>query len=59
MGMSQRYRHNPGDRQEIISLMRAAVACGVTFLDTAEVYGLHLDRAGKRLMDSLTEGEVG
>ena len=59
MGMSQRYGPNPGDQQEIISLLRAAVACGVTVLDTAEVYGPHLDSAGKRLLDSLTEGEVG
>src|SRR5829696_8188759 len=38
MGMSRRCGPNPGDRQEIVSLMRAAVACGVTFLDTAEVH---------------------
>lgn len=29
----------PGDRQEMISLIREAVALGVTFFDTAEVYG--------------------
>jgi aryl-alcohol dehydrogenase-like predicted oxidoreductase len=39
MGMSQSYGPNPGDRQEMISLVRTAVECGVTFFDTAEVYG--------------------
>ena len=39
MGMSQSYGPNPGDRQEMISLIRAAVDRGVTFFDTAEVYG--------------------
>jgi aryl-alcohol dehydrogenase-like predicted oxidoreductase len=39
MGMSQSYGPNPGDRQEMISLIRAAVERGVTFFDTAEVYG--------------------
>jgi aryl-alcohol dehydrogenase-like predicted oxidoreductase len=29
----------PGDKQEMISLLRAAVDRGVTFFDTAEVYG--------------------
>jgi len=29
----------PGDKQEMISLLRAAVEKGVTFFDTAEVYG--------------------
>ena len=29
----------PGDRQEMIGLIRAAVERGVTFFDTAEVYG--------------------
>jgi aryl-alcohol dehydrogenase-like predicted oxidoreductase len=28
-----------GDKQEMISLIRAAVERGVTFFDTAEVYG--------------------
>src|SRR3954447_22391473 len=38
MGMSWSY--GPAkDRQEMISLIRAAVARGVTFFDTAEVYG--------------------
>jgi aryl-alcohol dehydrogenase-like predicted oxidoreductase len=39
MGMSQSYGPNPGNRQEMISLIRAAVERGVTFFDTAEVYG--------------------
>jgi aryl-alcohol dehydrogenase-like predicted oxidoreductase len=38
MGMSWSY--GPAkDRQQMISLLRAAVECGVTFFDTAEVYG--------------------
>lgn len=39
MGMSQSYGPNPGGRQEMISLIRSAVERGVTFFDTAEVYG--------------------
>ncbi len=39
MGMSQSYGPPPGDRQEMISLLRLAVERGVTFFDTAEVYG--------------------
>jgi aryl-alcohol dehydrogenase-like predicted oxidoreductase len=39
MGMSQSYGPPPGDRQEMISLIRMAVERGVTFFDTAEVYG--------------------
>jgi aryl-alcohol dehydrogenase-like predicted oxidoreductase len=39
MGMSQSYGPNPGDRQEMVALIRAAVEHGVTFFDTAEVYG--------------------
>ena len=38
MGMSFSYGP-PADRQEMIALMRAAVERGVTFFDTAEVYG--------------------
>jgi aryl-alcohol dehydrogenase-like predicted oxidoreductase len=38
MGMSFSYGPRP-DRQEMISLLRAAVDRGVTFFDTAEVYG--------------------
>jgi aryl-alcohol dehydrogenase-like predicted oxidoreductase len=39
MGMSQSYGPPPGDRQEMISLLRSAVERGITFFDTAEVYG--------------------
>ena len=39
MGMSQSYGPNPGDRAQMIDLLRAAVDRGVTFFDTAEVYG--------------------
>jgi len=38
MGMSFSYGP-PKDRQEMISLLRSAVERGVTFFDTAEVYG--------------------
>jgi aryl-alcohol dehydrogenase-like predicted oxidoreductase len=38
MGMSFGYGP-PGDKQEMISLIRTAVERGVTFFDTAEVYG--------------------
>jgi aryl-alcohol dehydrogenase-like predicted oxidoreductase len=38
MGMSHGYGP-PGDRQKMIEVIRAAVARGVTFFDTAEVYG--------------------
>ena len=38
MGMSQSYPPFP-DRQDMIALLRAAVERGVTFFDTAEVYG--------------------
>jgi aryl-alcohol dehydrogenase-like predicted oxidoreductase len=38
MGMSFAYGP-PGDKKEMISLLRAAVERGVTFFDTAEVYG--------------------
>jgi aryl-alcohol dehydrogenase-like predicted oxidoreductase len=38
MGMS--FSYGPAaDKQEMISLLRAAVERGVTFFDTAEVYG--------------------
>ena len=39
MGMSQSYGPPPGDKQEMISLIRSALERGVTFFDTAEVYG--------------------
>src|SRR5438045_4282964 len=38
MGMS--FGYGPaGDKQEMISVIRAAVERGITFFDTAEVYG--------------------
>ncbi|HEY4936669.1 MAG TPA: aldo/keto reductase, partial [Puia sp.] len=40
MGMSFSYGPAP-DKQEMISLIRSAVEHGVTFFDTAEVYGPH------------------
>ena len=39
MGMSMSYGPNPGDRNDMIGVLRYAVEHGVTFLDTAEVYG--------------------
>src|SRR2546428_9052219 len=38
MGMSQSYGVPP-DKQAMISLIRTAVERGVTFFDTAEIYG--------------------
>jgi len=40
MGMSQSYGVPP-DKQAMISLIRTAVERGVTFFDTAEIYGPH------------------
>jgi aryl-alcohol dehydrogenase-like predicted oxidoreductase len=38
MGMSFGYGQ-PADKEEMISLIRSAVDRGITFFDTAEVYG--------------------
>jgi aryl-alcohol dehydrogenase-like predicted oxidoreductase len=38
MGMSQSYGP-PGDRKDLISLLRVAVDRGITFFDTAQIYG--------------------
>ena len=38
MGMSHGYGQ-PGDKKEMIALVRAAVERGITFFDTAEIYG--------------------
>jgi aryl-alcohol dehydrogenase-like predicted oxidoreductase len=38
MGMSHGYGQ-PGDKNEMIALIRAAVEHGITFFDTAEIYG--------------------
>jgi aryl-alcohol dehydrogenase-like predicted oxidoreductase len=39
MGMSQSYGPNPGTRKDMIGVIRGAVDLGVTFFETAEVYG--------------------
>ena len=59
MGMSQSYGPNPGDRQEMISLIRAAVDRGVTFFDTAEVYGPYANEelVGEALARCGTRGD--
>lgn len=44
MGMSQSYGPNPGDRDDMIGVLRYAVEeVGVTFFDTAEVYGPYVN----------------
>ncbi|HMS37501.1 MAG TPA: aldo/keto reductase [Arachnia sp.] len=43
MGMSQSYGPNPGSRDDMIAVLRAAVDQGVTFFDTAEVYGPYVN----------------
>jgi aryl-alcohol dehydrogenase-like predicted oxidoreductase len=43
MGMSQSYGPNPGDRRAMITVLRGAVDLGVTFFDTAEVYGPYVN----------------
>jgi aryl-alcohol dehydrogenase-like predicted oxidoreductase len=43
MGMSQSYGPNPGDRDTMIGVLRGAVERGVTFFDTAEVYGPYVN----------------
>lgn len=43
MGMSQSYGPNPGDRDDMIAVLRSAVEHGVTFYDTAEVYGPYVN----------------
>ncbi|MFF7175185.1 aldo/keto reductase [Streptomyces pseudovenezuelae] len=43
MGMSQSYGPNPGDRSDMIAVLRGAVDLGVTFFDTAEVYGPYVN----------------
>lgn len=42
MGMSMAYGQ-PGDKKEMIALTRKAVELGVTFFDTAEVYGPYVN----------------
>jgi aryl-alcohol dehydrogenase-like predicted oxidoreductase len=43
MGMSQSYGPNPGDRDQMIQVIRSAVEHGITFFDTAEVYGPYVN----------------
>jgi aryl-alcohol dehydrogenase-like predicted oxidoreductase len=41
--MSQSYGPNPGDRDDMIAVLRSALDEGVTFFDTAEVYGPYVN----------------
>jgi aryl-alcohol dehydrogenase-like predicted oxidoreductase len=43
MGMSQSYGPNPGSREDMIGVIRCAYELGVTFFDTAEVYGPYVN----------------
>jgi aryl-alcohol dehydrogenase-like predicted oxidoreductase len=43
MGMSQSYGPNPGSREDMIAVLRGAVDRGITFVDTAEVYGPYVN----------------
>src|SRR4051812_2307537 len=43
MGMSMSYGPNPGDRDDMIGVLRYAVEKGITFIDTAEVYGPYIN----------------
>jgi aryl-alcohol dehydrogenase-like predicted oxidoreductase len=43
MGMSQSFGPNPGNRSQMIDLLRTAVERGVTLFDTAEVYGPYVN----------------
>ncbi len=43
MGMSMSYGPNPGDRQDMLGVIRHAVEQGVTLIDTAEVYGPYVN----------------
>ena len=43
MGMSQSYGSNPGSRDDMITVLRSAAGLGVTFFDTAEVYGPYVN----------------
>ena len=43
MGFSMSYGPNPGSREDMLGVIRGAVDLGVTFLDTAEVYGPYVN----------------
>jgi aryl-alcohol dehydrogenase-like predicted oxidoreductase len=43
MGISQSYGPNPGNREDMIAMIRSAYDLGVTFFDTAEVYGPYVN----------------
>lgn len=43
MGMSMSYGPNPGSREDMIGVLRGAVDRGITFFDTAEVYGPYVN----------------
>src|SRR3954454_14566144 len=43
MGMSQSYGPNPGDRDDMVGVLRGALDAGVTFFDTAESYGPYVN----------------
>ena len=49
MGMSQSYGPNPGSRDEMVAVLRSAVDEGVTFFDTAEVYGPYTSAVSKKV----------
>jgi len=54
MGMSFSYGP-PKDKQEMIALLRTAVERGITFFDTAEVYGPYINEA---LVGELVRSDV-
>ena len=60
MSMSGGYSDRP-DRQEMISLIRGAVDRGVTFFDTAEIYGPYANEelVGEALAPYLNDVEIG
>lgn len=56
MGMSQSYGPNPGTRDDMVAVLRGAVELGVTFVDTAEVYGPYVNEelVGEAVEPSVT-----
>jgi aryl-alcohol dehydrogenase-like predicted oxidoreductase len=43
MGMSQSYGPNPDSSEDMVKVLRGAVDLGVTFFDTAELYGPYIN----------------